>query len=99
MSLVLRNKSRFDKRVPILEQTSLVENRLSSDSNRDDLKLGGFPETVSDPNFFGFHCQKYKQVLSCCHTHIYIYIFYSVLLTLLTVQCKARIQPKGPYSI
>ena len=25
-------KPRFDKRVPILEQTSLVENRLSSDS-------------------------------------------------------------------
>ena len=25
-----------------------------------------------------------------------MYIFYSVLLTLLTVQCEARIKPKGP---
>ena len=30
-SLVSTNESRFDKRVSILEQTSLVENRLSSD--------------------------------------------------------------------
>ena len=63
MSLVSRNKSRFDKWVPILEQTSLVENQWV------------VSQKLSDPNFFGFHCQKYKQVLSCCHTHIYIYIY------------------------
>ena len=40
------------------------------------------------------HHQKYKQVLTCCHKciYIYIYILCNELLTLLSVQCMARIR-------
>ena len=66
-------------------------------------------------NFLGSvligHHQEYKQVLTCCHKciYMYIYIFCNELLTLLSVQCMARISqgsllylitalsPKDPY--
>ena len=59
MSLVLKNESRFEEQVSF-RQTSLYSRTNKSCwksfiewlINRDDLKLSGFPETVSDPNFF-----------------------------------------------
>ena len=96
-SLVSTNESLFSNKRVLLK----IVYRVTHKSWR--FKIEWFPRNWVIQIFLGSIVKNINRCyLVAIHTHTYIYIyiyiyrFYSVLLTLLTVQCKARIQPKGP---